>query len=255
MRRARARDHRRPSRRRSTRCRRIESWLGANTKYSLNAPLSPRGRRRRRRLLVPQPARLVRADREQPRGAGAQRRHPGPARHRLRARVARRAHGPVRGARDATRTPGPRSTSPASAGRASTRPRRCRSRATPSPAVRGSTDARRNAVPLAIAVVLIVLARGRGARGRRPRVRRRRARRASWSASALHRLERVGRKAGRARAPAETPREYAVRARASGSATTGSPRSATRSTPTLYLGRAARPRRIGPNADAVLTSL
>ncbi len=40
-------------------------------------------------------------------------------------------------------------------------------------------------------------------------LRRRRLRRASWSARALHRLERVGRKAGRVRAPAETPREYA----------------------------------------------
>jgi transglutaminase-like putative cysteine protease len=39
--------------------------------------------------------------------------------------------------------------------------------------------------------------------------RSRRRRRASWSARALHRLERAGRKAGRARAPAETPREYA----------------------------------------------
>jgi len=69
-------------------------------------------------------------------------------------------------------------------------------------------EARRNAVPLAIFTVLIaiivaalpeVLATGR----------RRRARRASWSAQALHRLERVGRKAGRARGPSETPREYA----------------------------------------------
>ncbi len=33
--------------------------------------------------------------------------------------------------------------------------------------------------------------------------------RASWSAGALYRLERVGRKAGRSRVPAETPREYA----------------------------------------------
>jgi len=39
--------------------------------------------------------------------------------------------------------------------------------------------------------------------------RRRRERRATWSAGAMHRLERAGRKAGRARAPAETPREYA----------------------------------------------
>jgi transglutaminase-like putative cysteine protease len=39
--------------------------------------------------------------------------------------------------------------------------------------------------------------------------RRRRARHATWSASTLHRLERIGRKAGRARDPSETPCEYA----------------------------------------------
>jgi hypothetical protein len=39
--------------------------------------------------------------------------------------------------------------------------------------------------------------------------RRRRARRASWSDATLHRLERVGRKAGRRRDPSETPHEYA----------------------------------------------
>ena len=69
-------------------------------------------------------------------------------------------------------------------------------------------DARRNAVPLAIAAVLLALLVGAT-----PHIvdaaRRRRARRASWNAAALHRLERAGRKAGRARAPAETPREYA----------------------------------------------
>jgi transglutaminase-like putative cysteine protease len=68
--------------------------------------------------------------------------------------------------------------------------------------------ARRNAVPLAVLAVLVaitvavlpeVVAAGR----------RRRARRTSWSAQALHRLERAGRKSGRARAPSETPREYA----------------------------------------------
>jgi hypothetical protein len=39
--------------------------------------------------------------------------------------------------------------------------------------------------------------------------RRRQARRASWSATTMHRLERAGKKAGRARSPSETPREYA----------------------------------------------
>jgi transglutaminase-like putative cysteine protease len=40
--------------------------------------------------------------------------------------------------------------------------------------------------------------------------RRRRARRGAWSARTIDQLERIGRKAGRARAPAETPREYAT---------------------------------------------
>lgn len=68
--------------------------------------------------------------------------------------------------------------------------------------------ARHNAVALAVAVVfavgLAILAPELLAAARRRRLRR-----ASWSASALHRLERAGRKAGRARAPSETPREYA----------------------------------------------
>jgi len=69
-------------------------------------------------------------------------------------------------------------------------------------------DARHNAIPFAVAAaVLVIIA------ATMPDVvvalRRRRRRRASWSARALHRLERAGRKAGRARAPAETPREYA----------------------------------------------
>jgi protein-glutamine gamma-glutamyltransferase len=69
-------------------------------------------------------------------------------------------------------------------------------------------SARRNAVPLAVAGAILVLAVAAT-----PEIlaalRRRRFRRASWSAGALHRLERAGRKAGRARTPAETPREYA----------------------------------------------
>jgi transglutaminase-like putative cysteine protease len=68
--------------------------------------------------------------------------------------------------------------------------------------------ARRNAVPLAITATIVVLLIAA-----MPEIiaalHRRRVRRASWSAGALHRLERAGRKAGRARAPAETPREYA----------------------------------------------
>jgi transglutaminase-like putative cysteine protease len=60
---------------------------------------------------------------------------------------------------------------------------------------------------LAAALVLLVI----GAPGLFARVRNRLARRrASWSTRNLERLERIGRKAGRARAPAETPREYAA---------------------------------------------
>jgi hypothetical protein len=69
-------------------------------------------------------------------------------------------------------------------------------------------DARKNAVAIALVILLLVLIATVA-----PKItaaaRRRRARRASWSAGALHRLERVGRKAGRARSPSETPREYA----------------------------------------------
>jgi transglutaminase-like putative cysteine protease len=68
--------------------------------------------------------------------------------------------------------------------------------------------ARRNAVPLAIFAVLIAIAVA-ALPEMLAAMRRRRARQASWSAQALHRLERAGRKAGRARAPSETPREYA----------------------------------------------
>ncbi len=67
---------------------------------------------------------------------------------------------------------------------------------------------RRHAVVLALVLGLVVagaicwpsLAGG---------LRRRRARRASWSTRTLDRLERLGRRAGRARRPSETPREYA----------------------------------------------
>jgi transglutaminase-like putative cysteine protease len=70
------------------------------------------------------------------------------------------------------------------------------------------SDLRRHAVQLVIvAVVLVLLALALPAI--RSMIRRRRAHRASWGARTLHHLERVGRKAGRARAPAETPREYA----------------------------------------------
>ncbi len=188
----------------------IEDWMGDNTKYSLNAPLSPARRRRGRRFLVPYAPRLVRADREQPGRPGPQRRHPGPARHGLRARRARRASPGASSCARRTRTRGPRSTSRVSAGRASTRPPRYPlagdakpggSWLTRCPTQRGAARASWS--------WLRDRRCDRDPRDHRPYRRRRRSRRASWSAAALHRLERAGRKAGRARAPAETPREYA----------------------------------------------
>jgi hypothetical protein len=68
--------------------------------------------------------------------------------------------------------------------------------------------ARHNAVPLALLGAFLLLAVAT-APALTAALRRRRARKTSWSAQALHRLERAGRKAGRARAPSETPREYA----------------------------------------------
>lgn len=60
---------------------------------------------------------------------------------------------------------------------------------------------------LAAALVLIVI----GAPDALADLRRRRERRrAGWSTRSLARLERIGRRAGRARAPSETPREYAA---------------------------------------------
>jgi len=114
------------------------------------------------------------------------------------------------------------------------------------------TDARHNAVPLAVLAVLIVITIAA-----LPEVmaagRRRRARRTSWSAQALHRLERAGRKSGRARTPSETPREYAeVLARRLGDdrlVEVGATLDVA-----LYSARGA-PDEARERADAVLTSL
>jgi transglutaminase-like putative cysteine protease len=187
----------------------IEGWLGANTKYSLNAPLSPRGTKdvvddflfRSRVGWCEQIASslVVLA-----RSAGI---------------PARLVTGFVPGTPDAL------------TGRFVVRERDAHAWAeiyfpgvgwqgfdpTASVPLVGNspsggswlTVARRNAVPLAIAgilVVLVVAATPHVVAARR----RRNDRRASWSAGALHRLERAGRKAGRARVPAETPREYAL---------------------------------------------
>lgn len=68
--------------------------------------------------------------------------------------------------------------------------------------------ARRNALQVAVVLAVLVWA-VTAAPGFVGSVRRRLARRRSWPARALARLERIGRSAGRPRAPAETPREYA----------------------------------------------
>ena len=114
---------RRPS---TTRSARSRAWLGANTKYSLE------------RAAVVVTAATSSTTSCSTRGSvGASRSRAAswcwraasgiPARlvDGFRARRARRADGPIRRARARTRTHGPRSTSPASDGRVSTRPRRC----------------------------------------------------------------------------------------------------------------------------------
>ena len=70
--------------------------------------------------------------------------------------------------------------------------------------------ARHHALELGlVAAVLVLLALG--APELLTRLRRFRARRrTSWAGHGLARLERIGRRAGRARAPAETPRDYAA---------------------------------------------
>jgi len=70
--------------------------------------------------------------------------------------------------------------------------------------------ARHHAVVFGLAAAVLVLAAG-SAPELFGRFRRRRARRhSSWAGRRLQRLERIGRRAGRPRTPAETPREYAA---------------------------------------------
>jgi transglutaminase-like putative cysteine protease len=68
---------------------------------------------------------------------------------------------------------------------------------------------RRHAVVLVIVISLLVLL-ATALPGWLAAYRRRRRLRPTWSSVALRRLEHVGRKAGRPRAPSETPREYAL---------------------------------------------
>ncbi len=186
----------------------IESWMGANTKYSLNAPLSPPGvdvvddflfhthlgwcEQIASSLVVLArsvgiPARLVTGFVPGTRD-GAHRAVRGPRERRARvggdllpgyrlAGLRPDGLGPARRRRQAGRL--------VVVGRAPQR---------------GTARASLVGLVLAAAIATPEIIAYR---------RRRLARRASWSAAALHRLERVGRKAGRARAPAETPREYA----------------------------------------------
>ena len=97
------------------------------------------------------------------------------------------------------------------------------------------TDARRHIVPIAIGLGVLILILVGAAPELLARLRRRQVRRASWSARTQDRLERIGRKAGRARRPAETPREYAhalaERLVGADSSTTSAPRSIKRPSP------------------------
>ena len=69
-------------------------------------------------------------------------------------------------------------------------------------------SARQHAIPLGLAALALVLLAA-FAPNLWAAARRRRVHRISWSTQTMTRLERIGRRRGRARAPAETPREYA----------------------------------------------
>jgi transglutaminase-like putative cysteine protease len=185
----------------------IEAWLGANTEYSLDAPLSPKGVdvvddflfQSRLGWCEQIASSLVVLARE----AGI---------------PARLATGFVPGERDAL------------TGRFIVREREAHAWAevffpgigwqgfdpTASVPLAGEAESggsalsnlRKHAAPVALAIAFLILLiiaipEVRGL------LRRRRAKRATWGARAQHKLDRVGRKAGRRRAPAETPREYA----------------------------------------------
>ena len=76
----------------------LERWMGAHTKYTLDIPPLPAGRGRGRPVPVRRPARLLRADRHEPRRDAALARHPGPAGGRVRDRRAQPVHRALRGA-------------------------------------------------------------------------------------------------------------------------------------------------------------
>ena len=228
-----ARDHAPARRPPTTRSARSKRGSRTHVKYSLNAPLAPRRRRRRRRLPVPHARRMVRTGREQPRGDGPQRRDPGAARDRVRARHARRADRPVRraGARRARvgRDLLPRRRL------AAVRPDRvgaaCRRRDGEWLVV--AVGARHHALEFGLLAAMLGAGRARRSRSSRPRSAVvPRAGGASWARADSHRLERIGRP-GRAAARAG---RNAARVRggagAFGSATNVCARSATRSTPT-----------------------
>ncbi len=69
--------------------------------------------------------------------------------------------------------------------------------------------ARQHAFEFGVLAALVVLLAGSAPELRARWIRRQARKRATWAARSLNRLERVGRRAGRARAPSETPREYA----------------------------------------------
>ena len=108
----------------------LERWMGAHTKYTLDIPPLPAGAGRGRPVPLRRPGGLLRADRHEPRRDAALARHPRPAR----VGYATGERNPFTGlyevrAKDAHAWA--EVYFPGSAGRASTRPRRCRSPATP----------------------------------------------------------------------------------------------------------------------------
>ena len=237
----------------------IEAWLGANTKYSLNAPLV--AARASTSSTTSCSARRVGWCEQIASSLVVLARSVGiPARlvDRLRARArATRSPGGSSCA-SATRTRGPRSTSRASAGRASTRPRRCRSPATR--AASGSwlqptraTTRSRSACSRPSLVLVVRSARPRSlARVAAPAAR---AGVVELATRSLHRLERIGPQGG------PGPRAGRDAARVRG----GAGRSASRDDRLArgrrharrrrVLGRAARRASARADADAVLSSL
>ena len=199
-------DHRGRAHRPTTRSARSSMAVDAHPVLAGRAAVAARRRRRRR---LPVPSRLgwceqVASSLAVLARASASR----PASRPASCRARGRAHGAVRRARARRRTRGRRSTSPGSAGRGSTRPRRCRSRVTRRTRVRGWTT---RATTCAVRGSRSVCSCGSRSRRRTSsaRCRRRFRRRTSGRAARSAGSNASGGARAARRAPAETPREYA----------------------------------------------